>query len=80
MHDTLTPKFEASYKSELCNRIHSEQNGLISSPKLADNRYPKNADCTIQIQTTRQFKLQLYFNFFDLESSEGCANDWVKVK
>lgn len=80
LHDTVTPTFEASYKSELCNRVHSEYNGLIHSPRLGDNRYPPNADCTIKIQSKTQYKIQLYFDFFDLENSENCVNDYVKIK
>ena len=64
---------------QLCDRTHFEDNGIVHSPRLPDNRYPQNADCTIKIQTTRQHRLQIYFNSFDLENSENCVNDFVKV-
>ena len=80
MHDSVAPSFEAVFKAELCDRIHSEPNGIIHSPRLADNRYPPNADCTINIKTQNQFKIQIYFDTFDLESSENCVNDYLKIK
>ena len=64
---------------QLCDRTHYEENGIVHSPRLPDNRYPQNADCTIKLRTAKQHQLQIYFNSFDLESSENCANDFVKV-
>ena len=75
----IKPHFKATYKAELCNRMHTEKNGLILSP-LINGYYPPNLDCKIQIKTETLTKIQIYFNKFDVESSPSCQNDYLQIE
>ena len=75
----IKPYFEAKYHAEVCNRVHSEPNGLITAP-MKGGFYQPNMDCNIQIKTPVTTKIQIYFNTFDIENSENCQNDYLQIK
>ena len=62
----------------MCNRIQTESNGIIQSP-IINGYYPPNLDCTIDIQTEKLSKIQIYFSKFDVENSPNCVNDFMQV-
>ncbi|XP_071988529.1 complement C1r-B subcomponent-like [Engystomops pustulosus] len=54
------------------------QYGLISSPKYPKT-YPNDQHSTWNITVTKGFYISLKFLVFDLEPSDGCSYDYVKV-
>ena len=73
------PEFRATYKAEVCNRIHTEKDGVILSPAYP-GEYPPNLDCKIQIQLKDNgLKLAIFFTDFELESSNQCSADYLQI-
>ena len=50
---------------------------VIKSPAYP-NYYPNDAHCTYEI-IARYGNIHLKFTSFDLEKSDGCKKDWVKI-
>lgn len=74
-----TVEYRIKYRSEICNRIHSEQNGVIISPAYPDV-YPPSMDCLIKIQLEDiNLKLAIFFSKFELENSQNCNSDYVQI-
>ena len=74
-----TPEFRATFKAERCNRIHSEQNGVILSPGYP-NQYPFDVNCQININLEEiDRKIAIFFAAFELEKSSNCESDWLKI-
>ena len=46
---------------------------------MKDGFYPPNLDCTIEINTEKLTKIQIYFSKFDVENSQNCANDFMQI-
>ena len=66
-------------KAETCNRVLTENNGLISSPGYPES-YPASLDCSFKIVVEESsLKLALFFAKFELESSANCANDYLQI-
>ena len=66
-------------KAETCNRVLTENNGLILSPGYPES-YPASLDCSFKIVVEESsLKLALFFSKFELESSANCANDYVQI-
>ena len=70
-----TPEFITKYKAEICNREHTEANGVVLSPNYP-NLYPNSMDCLIKLAMPDAFlKISLFFASFQLESSANCISD-----
>ena len=66
-------------KAETCNRVLTENNGLILSPGYPET-YPASLDCSFKIVVEESsLKLALFFTKFELESSANCANDYLQI-
>ena len=66
-------------KAETCNRVLTENNGLILSSGYLES-YPPNLDCSFKINVDdSSLKLALFFAKFELESSANCANDYLQI-
>ena len=66
-------------KAETCNRVLTENNGLILSPGYPES-YPASLDCSFKIVVEESsLKLALFFSKFELESSANCANDYLQI-
>ena len=66
-------------KAETCNRVLTENNGLILSPGYPE-AYPTSLDCSFKIVVEEStLKLALFFTKFELESSANCANDYLQI-
>lgn len=62
-----------------CGGVYSKHNGEIMSPNYP-NSYPPKRECTWDLQVPNGYRINLTFiPPFDLEQSEGCVNDYVKV-
>ena len=74
-----TVEYRMKYRSEICNRIHTEPNGIVISPAYPDV-YPPNMDCLIKIQLEDVgLKLAIFFSKFELENSQNCNSDYVQI-
>ena len=74
-----SPEFRATFKAEICNRIHSEPNGVILSPGYP-YQYPMDVNCQININLEEiDRKLGIFFVTFELEKSSDCVSDWLKI-
>ncbi|KAM3913351.1 complement C1r subcomponent [Leptodactylus fuscus] len=62
----------------ICSTARTPQYGLISSPNYSKT-YPNNQHKTWNITVSRGFHISLRFLVFDLEPSDGCNYDYVKV-
>ncbi|CAI9720654.1 Hypothetical predicted protein [Octopus vulgaris] len=74
--------FQIRYQIENngCGGVYSKHNGEIMSPKYP-NSYPPNKECTWELRVPNGYRLNLSFvPPFDLEHSEGCVNDYVKLE
>ena len=72
-------QFKAQYKAERCNRVHTENNGIILSPSYP-GQYPPSVECQIEIQLKDSaLKLVLSFTDFELENSNECVADYLQV-
>ncbi|KAL8573023.1 hypothetical protein ACOMHN_010453 [Nucella lapillus] len=71
--------FRANYQIATCGGRISGSNGTILSPKYPSN-YDPNANCSWVISGPTGHYLNLTFNAFNLESSNGCSNDYVVVR
>ncbi|XP_036358468.1 cubilin-like [Octopus sinensis] len=74
--------FQIRYQIENdgCGGVYSKHNGEIMSPKYP-NSYPPNRECTWELRVPNGYRLNLSFvPPFDLEHSEGCVNDYVKLE
>ena len=69
-----------SQSSEACEEKYSAIEFEILSPHFPDN-YPINSDCTYHIERANDdvCALELLFFKFDVESSDGCAYDYMEV-
>ena len=72
-------QFKAQYKAERCNRVHTENDGIILSPSYP-GQYPPSVECQIEIQLKDSaLKLAIFFSDFELEDSNQCVNDYLQV-
>lgn len=69
-----------SQSSEMCEEKFSTVEFEILSPRFPDN-YPINSDCTYHVERANDEVCALELEFFklDIESSEGCAYDYLEV-
>ncbi|XP_073483588.1 scavenger receptor cysteine-rich domain-containing protein DMBT1 [Aquarana catesbeiana] len=52
--------------------------GVITSPNFPSD-YPPNSFCLWEIETSREYRVELTFTHFQLETSSNCVYDWVKI-
>ncbi|XP_077342767.1 scavenger receptor cysteine-rich domain-containing protein DMBT1-like isoform X3 [Lithobates pipiens] len=52
--------------------------GVITSPNFPSD-YPPNSFCVWKIETSRDYRVELTFTHFQLETSSNCVYDWVKI-
>jgi len=73
--------FQASYSksTSACGGDLTSEHGAFNSPMYPDS-YANNLECTWTITSSPGNRIMLSFNFFDLESSTGCANDFVIIR
>lgn len=72
---------ELSIAEDVCNVgevTATTEFSSISSPDFP-NDYPNNTDCTAKITSPINTVIELVFHSFQLEDSEGCANDFLKI-
>ncbi|XP_056419592.1 deleted in malignant brain tumors 1 protein [Hyla sarda] len=61
-----------------CGGRITQFSGVITSP-FFPSFYPPNAHCIWEIQTSIGYHVELSFTHFELEPSNGCVYDWVKI-
>ncbi|KAG9484731.1 hypothetical protein GDO78_008044 [Eleutherodactylus coqui] len=66
------------FGSATCSTANIHQYGVISSPNYPKT-YPNNQERTWNITVSKGFHISLKFLVFDLEPSDGCTYDYVKV-
>ncbi|XP_066431073.1 deleted in malignant brain tumors 1 protein-like [Eleutherodactylus coqui] len=75
-NDMTTASQDANFTN--CGGRFFQFSGVIRSP-FFPNLYPPNAHCTWEIQTSAGYHVELSFQHLELESSNGCIYDWVKL-
>nr|XP_033784661.1 embryonic protein UVS.2-like [Geotrypetes seraphini] len=70
-------KINRLYNCSVCSTLLSEFNGSFVSANYP-SRYSHNANCVWLLRIPRE-KVLLQFDAFDVQSSPGCASDYVRV-
>ena len=61
-----------------CSQTLTDEYGTFASPNYP-NHYPNNADCTYRIFVARGKKINLTLNVLDIEHSEDCRKDSLRI-
>ena len=77
---TMSSGFRAVYSVEesACGGSLIAEQGHFASPGYP-NAYPQNAECIWTLGEWPGNKLTLSFQFFNLETSDGCNRDYVEI-
>lgn len=73
-------EFNAFYQ-KICDDeilLLSNQKTYLETPNYPKN-YKSNEDCLWHLKAQEDHLIQIQFNFFSLESSNNCVNDYVRV-
>ncbi|XP_058123035.1 cubilin homolog [Anopheles ziemanni] len=63
-----------------CGGIYTAREGTITSPlSQTDNVYPNNLNCEYLIKLPTESRVDIRFNKFVLEQSEGCKFDYLEI-
>uniref|UniRef100_A0A182SPV5 Cubilin n=1 Tax=Anopheles maculatus TaxID=74869 RepID=A0A182SPV5_9DIPT len=63
-----------------CGGTYTQREGVISSPlSQTDNVYPINLNCEYLVKLPIGSRVEIKFNKFHLEQSEGCKLDYLEI-
>jgi hypothetical protein len=70
---------QTQFVCEACGGLYHSNSGNLTSPNFPGN-YPANTECLWDINAGNGYTILLTFDTnFTLQSSPGCANDYVEV-
>ncbi|CAG5093979.1 Similar to bmp1: Bone morphogenetic protein 1 (Xenopus laevis) [Cotesia congregata] len=80
-YQTNNTGFTAIY-SKTCGfnmKLKSNESMILESPNFPNN-YEPNKKCTWCLSAPRRHYFSIKFNYFDIEPSKRCINDYIKMK
>lgn len=80
-YQTNNTGFTATY-SKTCSfdiKLKSNESMILESPNFPNN-YEPNKKCMWCLSAPRRHYFSIKFNYFDIEPSKGCINDYIKMK
>ncbi|CAG5108987.1 Similar to tld: Dorsal-ventral patterning protein tolloid (Drosophila melanogaster) [Cotesia congregata] len=79
-HPNIIGAFEAEYET-ICNQFVELESGMVynlESPNYPEN-YKPNKNCNWYFLAPENHQINIKFDFFDIESSHNCKNDYVSI-